>query len=163
MRVGIGYDVHRLAEGRDLILGGVKFDYPKGLLGHSDADVLIHAVIDALFGAAKKGDIGRHFPETDEYKNISGLELLKRTAHIIYNEGWQISNIDSVVCANEPKIAPFSDEMERNIARCLNIAGDLVSVKGKTEEGLGVTGNGGGISAYAVCLLKEREVRFVKL
>jgi 2-C-methyl-D-erythritol 2,4-cyclodiphosphate synthase len=164
MRVGFGYDIHKLAEGRDLILGGVKFTFAKGLLGHSDADVLVHAVIDALLGAAKKGDIGRNFPDSDgQYKNISSIELLERTAHIIYREGWQIRNVDCVVCADEPMIAPAAEEMERNIARALNVSWELVSVKGKTEEGIGVTSGGAGISAQAVCLIDRREVKFVRV
>jgi len=164
MRIGIGYDVHRLTAGRKLIIGGVDIPFGRGLLGHSDADVLIHAVIDALFGAVKKRDIGTHFPDTDDaYKDISSMTLLERAALIIYADGYKIVNIDCVVCAQEPRLAPYIGQMEENISKSLNISPGNVSVKAKTEEGLGFTGSGEGISAQAVCLLEKRPApRFVK-
>jgi len=164
MKIGIGYDVHKFAQERKLILGGVEIPYRLGLLGHSDADVLVHAVIDAILGAAKLGDIGRLFPDTDaSYKDISSLKLLSEAGHILYKEGYSIENIDCIICAEAPKIAPYALEMERNIANALNIPPDTVGVKGKTEEGLGFTGRGEGISAQAVCLIEKRgEPRFLK-
>lgn len=154
IRVGIGYDVHKLVEGRALILGGVDINYEKGLLGHSDADVLVHAIMDALTGAAKKGDIGRLFPDNDDsYKGISSLELLKRVNSILISDGFKIGNIDSVIIAQKPKLMPYISSMEENIASCLNIDKDLVNVKATTEESLGFTGSGEGMAAKAICLL----------
>ncbi len=154
MRIGQGYDVHRLAEGRDLILGGVKIPYEKGLLGHSDADVLVHAVMDALLGAAALGDIGQHFPDTDPaYKGISSLELLRRVGGLLEERGYVIENIDSTIIAQRPKLAAYRPQMADNIAAALHIAPDQVSVKATTEEGLGFSGRGEGIAAQAVALL----------
>ena len=150
--VGIGYDIHRLVEGRPLYLGGVKFDHPKGLLGHSDGDVLIHAVIDAVLGAANLGDIGIHFPPTDRrYLNIASQELLKKTAEFILQAGFLIKSIDAVVVAEAPKILDRRTEIRKKIASCLSITEEIVSVKGKTNEGLGEIGAGLAIAAYAVC------------
>ena len=155
MRVGMGYDVHRLTEGRDLILGGVKIDWEKGLLGHSDADVLIHAVMDALLGAAALGDIGKHFPDTDEkYKGISSIKLLEEVGKLLLNNGYSINNIDSTIIAQKPKMAPFIQQMRENIANALNIDLMQINVKATTEEGLGFTGNGEGISSQSICLLE---------
>ena len=155
-RVGTGYDVHRLVPGRHLILGGGEIAYEKGLLGHSDADVLCHAVVDALFGAAGLGDIGRHFPDTDpKYKDVSGSTLLRAAAECVRQAGWKIENVDSTVIAQAPRIAPFVDIMRRNIAEALGIDEKAVNVKGKTEEGLGFTGSGEGISVQAICLLSS--------
>lgn len=154
MRIGQGYDVHRLTEGRKLILGGVDIPYEKGLLGHSDADVLLHAIMDALLGAAALGDIGQHFPDSDEaYKGISSLSLLKRVGEILAENGFLIENIDSTVIAQKPKLLPYRPGMMENIADALGLERDRVSVKATTEEGLGFTGNGEGIAAQAVCLL----------
>ena len=158
MRVGLGYDVHRLAEGRPLIIGGVKIDYPLGLLGHSDADVLIHAVIDALLGAANKGDIGAVFPDSDpQYKGISSVLLLERVHNLIKTE-YNIINIDCVVAAQEPRLRPYIAEMAANMARALEIEADRVSVKATTEEGLGFTGSLEGIKAEAICLLEKKRI-----
>ncbi len=158
MRIGQGYDVHRLTEGRDLILGGVKIPYEKGLLGHSDADVLIHAVMDALLGAAALGDIGQHFPDTDPaYEGISSMELLKRVGGLLEERGYVVENIDATVIAQRPKLAGYRAEMAGNIARALAVPEDRVSVKATTEEGLGFTGSGEGIAAQAVCLLVSPE------
>jgi len=154
MRIGQGYDVHRLVEGRKLILGGVEIPYEKGLLGHSDADVLLHAVMDALLGAAALGDIGQHFPDTDEkYKGISSLELLRQVGEILAENGFMIENIDSTIIAQRPKLLSYRPKMAENIAKVLGLSTDQVSVKATTEEGLGFTGTGEGISAQAVCLL----------
>jgi 2-C-methyl-D-erythritol 2,4-cyclodiphosphate synthase len=156
MRIGFGYDVHRLVEGRRLLLGGVEVPFAKGLLGHSDADVLIHAVIDALLGAAALGDIGKHFPPSDpQYKGISSLALLERVRELIKDKGYTISNIDSTVVCEEPRLSAHIEEMRGNLSRALEIDTDKVSVKATTEEGLGITGAGAGISAYAVTLLEE--------
>lgn len=156
MRVGFGYDVHRLVEGRPLILGGVVVPHEKGLLGHSDADVLLHAVIDALIGAAALGDIGAHFPPTDSaYKDISSIELLKRTALLINKNGYKAVNIDSTVVCESPRLALYIPAMIKNIAAALGCESPQVNVKAKTEEGLGFTGKGEGIAAYAVALVKE--------
>lgn len=158
MRIGIGYDVHKLAEGRKLILGGVEIPFSKGLLGHSDADVLVHAVMDALLGAAASGDIGRHFPDTDnQYKGVSSLLLLKAVKSLIEKECYVINNIDAVVIAQKPKLSPYIDLMVKNIADVLGIMPGQVNVKATTEEGLGFTGNGEGISCQAVCMLQEIE------
>jgi len=155
MRIGTGYDVHKLIENRDLILGGVKIPYEKGLLGHSDADVLIHAIIDALLGAAALGDIGKHFPDTDQaYEGISSIELLKKVKSLIENKLYIIENIDATVIAQKPKLADFLPEMVKNIAKALGIEEDRVNVKATTEEGLGFTGTEQGIAANAVCLLE---------
>ena len=148
MRIGQGYDVHKLTDGRDLILGGVKVPYEKGLLGHSDADVLVHAVMDALLGAAALGDIGEHFPDTDPaYKGISSVELLKRVGTLLEEKGYVIENIDATIIAQRPKLKDYRPQMAENIAAALKIPADRVSVKATTEEGLGFTGSGEGISA----------------
>ncbi len=156
MRIGHGYDVHRLVEGRDLILGGVKIDYEKGLDGHSDADVLLHAVSDALLGAAGLGDIGRHFPDTDpKYKGADSQKLLEIVGHKVKDAGYRISNIDVTMIAQRPKLKDHILQMEKNIARCLEIAPGRVNVKATTEEKLGFTGTGEGMACHAVCLLEE--------
>lgn len=154
MRIGMGYDVHRLVEGRDLIMGGVKIPYEKGLLGHSDADVLLHAISDALLGAAALGDIGKHFPDTDPaYKGISSLLLLEKVGELLEEKGYLIENIDATIIAQAPKMRPFIDNMRENIAKALGITPEQVNVKATTEEGLGFTGSGEGISSQAICLL----------
>ncbi|MBQ6381680.1 MAG: 2-C-methyl-D-erythritol 2,4-cyclodiphosphate synthase [Clostridia bacterium] len=154
MRIGQGYDVHRLTQGRDLIIGGVKIDYEKGLLGHSDADVLLHAVSDALLGAAALGDIGKHFPDTDErYKGADSLLLLKEVGKLLHSAGFSVLNIDATIIAQKPKMSPYIDKMRENIAKALGVEITCVSVKATTEEGLGFTGKGEGISALAVCLI----------
>ena len=156
MRIGHGYDVHKLVEGRDLILGGVKIDYEKGLLGHSDADVLLHAVSDALLGAAGLGDIGKHFPDTDpQYKGADSLVLLTVVAQRVKEAGYRVSNIDVTMIAQRPKLAPHIPQMVLNIATAVGIAPDRVNVKATTEEKLGFTGEGLGMSCHAVCLLEE--------
>ena len=154
MRVGMGYDVHKLVEGRPLILGGVEIPHTLGLLGHSDADVLLHAVMDALLGAAALGDIGQHFPDSDErYKGISSVELLKDVGKILQENGYMIENIDSTVIAQRPKLLPYRPQMAENIAAALGIEKEQVSVKATTEEGLGFTGAKEGIAAQSICLL----------
>ena len=156
MRIGHGYDVHRYADGRELILGGVEIPYNKGLLGHSDADVLLHAVMDALLGAAALGDIGQHFPPNDDkYKDADSLKLLWEVVGMLRAEGFKIVNIDSTVCAQEPKLAPYIAEMRENIAVACGIKLSSVSVKATTEEGLGFTGKLEGVSATAVCLIES--------
>lgn len=156
MRIGQGYDVHRLVEGRKLIIGGVDIPYEKGLLGHSDADVLLHAVMDALLGAAALGDIGQHFPDSDaRYKGISSIALLKEVGKILQENGYMIENIDSTVIAQRPKLLPYRPQMAENIAAALGIEKEQVSVKATTEEGLGFTGTGEGISAQAIALLSS--------
>ena len=156
MRIGQGYDVHRLVEGRKLIIGGVDIPYEKGLLGHSDADVLLHAVMDALLGAAALGDIGQHFPDSDErYKGISSIALLKEVGKILQENGYMIENIDSTMIAQRPKLLPYRPQMAENIAAALGIEKEQVSVKATTEEGLGFTGTGEGISAQAIALLSS--------
>lgn len=156
MRIGQGYDVHRLVEGRTLIIGGVDIPYEKGLLGHSNADVLLHAVMDALLGAAALGDIGQHFPDSDErYKGISSIALLKEVGKILQENGYMIENIDSTVIAQRPKLLPYRPQMAENIAAALGIEKEQVSVKATTEEGLGFTGTGEGISAQAIALLSS--------
>ena len=156
MRVGMGYDVHRLTEGRDLILGGVKIPYEKGLLGHSDADVLLHAIMDALLGAAALGDIGKHFPDTDEkYSGISSMKLLKHVAGLLEENLYIVENIDATIIAQKPKMRPHIAQMEENIASALGIERDRVNVKATTEEGLGFTGSGEGISSQAICSLNS--------
>jgi len=158
MRIGHGYDVHRLKKGRDLILGGVEIPYIKGLDGHSDADVLLHAVMDAMLGAAALGDIGKLFPDTDEkYKDADSMKLLWEVVGEINEAGFKPHNIDCTICAQEPKLAPYIDEMRANIAVACGLKRSAVSVKATTEEGLGFTGSGEGISATAVCLLEEIE------
>lgn len=155
MRAGIGYDVHRLVEGRDLILGGVKIPYEKGLLGHSDADVLLHAVMDALLGAAALGDIGVHFPDTqEEYRGISSLELLRRVGELLEKKLYLIENIDATIIAQQPKMAPHIPRMKKNVANILCLREEQVNIKATTEERLGFTGRGEGISAQAVCSLR---------
>ncbi len=154
MRVGMGYDVHRLVSERDLIIGGVKIPYEKGLLGHSDADVLLHAISDALLGAAALGDIGKHFPDTDPaYKGISSLLLLEKVGEMLSDKGFLIENIDATIIAQAPKMRPYIDAMRENIAKALQIDVSVVNVKATTEEGLGFTGSGEGISSQAICLL----------
>ena len=156
MRIGHGYDVHRLVDGRKLILGGVEIPFEKGLDGHSDADVLTHAVMDALLGAAAMGDIGCLFPDNDEkYKGADSLELLREVVRVIGARGWHIVNIDSTVAAQAPKLRPYIDEMRRNIADACSLDVSCVSVKATTEEGLGFTGRREGISASAVCLIEK--------
>ncbi|MCD8327643.1 MAG: 2-C-methyl-D-erythritol 2,4-cyclodiphosphate synthase [Ruminococcus sp.] len=156
MRIGHGYDVHRLCEGRKLILGGVVIPFEKGLLGHSDADVLHHAIMDAMLGAAALGDIGKHFPDTDErYKGADSTTLLRRVTEILKENGFSVSNIDCTICAQAPKLSPFIENMRKNIADAVNVSSDCVSVKATTEEGLGFTGSGEGISAHAVCLIEK--------
>ena len=156
MRIGHGYDVHKLVEGRDLILGGVKIEYEKGLLGHSDADVLLHAVSDALLGAAGLGDIGRHFPDTDpQYKGADSLKLLAIVGEKVAAVGYRISNIDVTMIAQKPKLKDHIGAMERNIASTLNLDVSRVNVKATTEEKLGFTGREEGLSCHAVCLLEE--------
>ena len=158
MRIGHGYDVHRLVEGRDLILGGVKIDYEKGLLGHSDADVLLHAVSDALLGAAGLGDIGRHFPDTDpQYKGADSLMLLREVYRKIAEKGYRVGNIDVTMIAQKPKLKDYIPQMQANIAAAVEISPDRVNVKATTEEKLGFTGTGEGMSCHAVCLLEETE------
>ena len=154
MRVGMGYDVHRLVEGRKLILGGVEIPYEKGLLGHSDADVPIHAIMDALLGAAALGDIGKHFPDTDpRYKGISSVELLKHVAKLLDENNYVIENIDATVIAQRPKLRPYMEEMTKNIAGALGIEENRVNLKATTEEGLGFTGTGEGMASQAICSL----------
>lgn len=154
MRIGQGYDVHRLVENRKLIIGGIEIPYEKGLLGHSDADVLVHAIMDSLLGACALGDIGKHFPDNDsEYKNANSIELLKKVCELVKSNGYEIANIDSTVIAQAPKLSPYIDKMRENIATACNININQVSVKATTEEHLGFTGEGLGISANAICLL----------
>lgn len=154
MRIGHGYDVHRLVEGRKLIMGGVNIPYEKGLLGHSDADVLLHAIMDALLGAAAMGDIGKHFPDKDpQYAGADSMMLTRHVARLLRDAGYSIVNIDATVIAQAPKLAPHITAMRQNIADVLNIDIGQVSVKATTEERLGFTGDGSGISAHAVCLI----------
>ena len=157
MRIGMGYDVHKLVENRDLILGGVKIPYSLGLLGHSDADVLLHAIMDSLLGAAALGDIGKHFPDNDDrYKGISSIELLKYVGSLLKENDWLIENIDSTIIAQKPKMAPHIENMRKNISEALNINIDQINVKATTEEGLGFTGEGKGISSQSICLLTKK-------
>ena len=154
MRIGHGYDVHRLVSGRKLILGGVEIPFEKGLLGHSDADVLLHVVMDALLGAAGLGDIGKHFPDSDEeYKDISSMTLLSKVADMLLEKTYIVENIDATIVAQKPKMALYIDDMRKNISKVLNIELSQVNIKATTEEGLGFTGDGEGISAHAVCLI----------
>ncbi|GAA0125592.1 MULTISPECIES: 2-C-methyl-D-erythritol 2,4-cyclodiphosphate synthase [Clostridium] len=156
MRIGLGYDVHRLTDNRKLILGGVTIPYEKGLLGHSDADVLVHAIMDSLLGAAALGDIGKHFPDTDEkYKGISSMELLKYVGDLLKKHNYIIGNIDATIIAQRPKMAPYISEMVSNISDSLNIDCNKINVKATTEEGLGFTGTGEGISSQSICLLLD--------
>lgn len=158
MRIGTGYDVHRLVEGRALIIGGVDIPYEKGLLGHSDADVLVHAIMDALLGAAALGDIGKHFPDSDEaYRGISSIALLKHVKRLLDEEFYFVQNIDATIIAQRPKFAPYLRTMVQNIAEALEIDEKQVNIKATTEEGLGFTGSGEGIAAQAVCLLESVE------
>lgn len=159
MQVGFGYDVHKLVKGRKLILGGVKIKHPIGLLGWSDGDVLVHAIIDAILGAMGEGDIGRHFPPGDiKYKNISSLKLLEYINELLRDLGFALNNIDSTIVAEVPRLAPYIEAMKKNLAEVLAIPVGAVNIKGKTEEGLGFTGTKKGISAYAICLV-HKEVR----
>lgn len=155
MRIGLGYDVHKLVENRELIIGGVNIPYEKGLLGHSDADVLLHAIMDSILGAAALGDIGKHFPDTDtRYKGISSIELLKQVGSFIREKGYEIGNIDATIVAQKPKMAPHIEDMRKNITSTLNITLEQINIKATTEEGLGFTGSGCGISSQSICLLK---------
>ena len=157
IRFGMGYDVHKLVEGRKLILGGVEIEHTVGLLGHSDADVLLHAIADALLGAAALGDIGRHFPDTDAaYKGISSIVLLEHVRDLLLGKKYEIGNVDATIVAQKPKVAPFILQMNENIAMALKIAVDQVNVKATTEEGLGFTGTEQGISAYAVVGIEKK-------
>lgn len=157
IRVGMGYDVHRLTEDRDLILGGVKIPWKKGLLGHSDADVLIHAVMDALLGAAALGDIGKHFPDTDPaYKGISSILLLERVTKLLREKGYEIGNIDATIIAQKPKMAPHIAQMKENMMKAMGIDSSRLNIKATTEEGLGFTGREEGIASQAICLLEEK-------
>lgn len=155
MRIGMGYDVHKLVPDRDLILGGVKIPHELGLLGHSDADVLLHSIMDALLGAAALGDIGKHFPDTDPaYKGADSVKLLEHVGRLIREAGYSIENIDATIIAQRPKMRPHIDTMRRNIKEALGIELDQINVKATTEEGLGFTGSEEGISAQAICLLR---------
>ncbi|MBQ8254142.1 MAG: 2-C-methyl-D-erythritol 2,4-cyclodiphosphate synthase [Clostridia bacterium] len=154
MRIGHGYDVHRLTENRDLIIGGVKIPYEKGLLGHSDADVLVHAILDAALGALGEGDIGKHFPDTDDrFKGINSMLLAENVASLLKSKSYEVGNIDATVVAQRPKLSPYIEEMRANIAKVFNVTPDRVNIKATTEEKLGFTGSGEGISAHAVCLI----------
>jgi len=156
MRIGMGYDVHKLVENRDLIIGGVVIPYDKGLLGHSDADVLIHAIMDSLLGASALGDIGKHFPDTDpKYKGISSIKLLEHVGQLLRSSNYKIGNIDATIIAQKPKMAPHIPLMIKNIAAALKIEENKINVKATTEEGLGFTGSGEGISSQSICLLLE--------
>lgn len=156
MRIGLGYDVHKLVEGRELIIGGVSVPHEKGLLGHSDADVLVHAIMDSMLGALALGDIGKHFPDTDEkYKGADSIKLLEFVNNLINEKGYKVNNIDSIIIAQSPKMAPHIDEMRKNIAIALNTDTNNISVKATTEEGLGFTGTKQGISSQSICLLNQ--------
>ena len=160
MRVGIGYDIHRLVRGRPLILGGVPVAHEKGLLGHSDADVLVHAICDALLGAAGLGDIGLHFPDTDpQYKDISSLKLLSKTCQMLTEKGFRIINLDSIIFAEAPKLGPHRHEIQTSIAKAINIALEGINIKATTTEGLGVIGKGEGIGAMCVALIESTTTR----
>ena len=157
MRIGQGYDVHRLVEGRALVLGGVTIPWEKGLLGHSDADVLTHAVMDALLGAAALGDIGKLFPDTDPaYAGADSVALLRAVTALLWEKGWRVGNVDATVIAQRPKLAPYREEMRQNLSAAMNVPLDAVSIKATTEEGLGFTGSGEGMAAMAVALLISR-------
>lgn len=156
MRVGMGYDVHKLVEGRALILGGITVPYEKGLLGHSDADVIVHAIMDALLGAAALGDIGMHFPDTDpQFEGMSSIKLLEHVAVMLEGQRYIIENIDATIIAQEPKMHPYIDDMRKNMAKALKISVDQVSIKATTEECLGFTGSGEGISSQAICAIEK--------
>lgn len=156
MRIGFGYDVHKLVKGKKLVLGGIEIKHPKGLLGWSDADVVLHAIIDGIIGALGEGDIGKHFPAGEKkYKGISSIKLLGYIAELMREKGYAINNIDAVIVAEEPKVAPYVEKMKSKIALALEIEPDLINIKGKTEEGLGFTGSKKGICAYAVCLVHK--------
>ena len=155
MRIGMGYDVHKLVENRKLIIGGVEISFEKGLLGHSDADVLLHAIMDSLLGACALGDIGRHFPDTDpKYKGISSIKLLEETGKLILEKGYSVNNIDATIIAQKPKMSPYIELMRKNIADALNIDIDQINIKATTEEGLGFTGEMLGISAQSIASVK---------
>ncbi len=159
MKIGMGYDVHKLVENRDLIIGGVKIDYEKGLLGHSDADVLTHAVIDSIFGALALGDLGRHFPDTDEkYRGADSLKLMDYSYKLMIEKGYEIGNIDCVIIAQAPKMAPHIEKMRENFARILHTDINNINIKATTEEGLGFTGKKEGIASHAVCLLNKKSL-----
>ena len=159
MRIGHGYDVHKMIFGRKLVLGGVEIPFGKGLLGHSDADVLLHAIMDAMLGAAALRDIGYHFPDTDPaYRGISSLKLLRKTAEMISEKGFSVGNIDATVVAQSPKLSPYIEEMTKNIAEALETDETNINIKATTEEGLGITGNGEAVAAHAVCLLERDNV-----
>ena len=159
MRIGHGYDVHKMIFGRKLVLGGVEIPFGKGLLGHSDADVLLHAIMDAMLGAAALRDIGYHFPDTDPaYRGISSLKLLRKTAEMISEKGFSVGNIDATVVAQSPKLSPYIEEMTKNIAGALETDETNINIKATTEEGLGITGNGEAVAAHAVCLLERDNV-----
>ena len=156
MRIGTGYDVHKLVEGRKLIIGGVEIPHTLGLLGHSDADVLLHAIMDAVLGAAGLGDIGKHFPDTDEaYKGADSIKLMEHVAELIAEEGYVVGNVDATVIAQKPKLRPYIEQMEENVAKALGITTDRVNIKATTEEHLGFTGREEGISSQAVALLES--------
>lgn len=158
MRVGMGYDVHRLVEGRELIMGGVNIPYEKGLLGHSDADVLLHAIMDAILGAAALGDIGTHFPDNDpKYKGVSSIKLMEEVAALIEEKGFYVGNIDATIIAQRPKMLPYKEQMVENIAKALKVDKSQINVKATTEEGLGFTGSGEGISSQAIACIYEIE------
>ena len=155
MRIGMGYDVHRLVEGRDLIIGGVAIPFEKGLLGHSDADVLLHAIMDSLLGAAALGDIGKHFPDTDNtYKGVSSIFLLNKVGQLLIDKAYKIINIDATIIAQKPKMAPHIESMRENISNALGIDIGKINIKATTEEGLGFTGSGEGISSQSICLIE---------
>lgn len=157
MRIGLGYDVHKLVEGRHLIIGGVNIPYEKGLFGHSDADVLIHAIMDSMLGALALGDIGKYFPDTDEkYRGSDSMKLLKYVNNLVNENGYEVNNIDSIIIAQSPKMAPYIEQMRKNIAQILNTHTNNISIKATTEEGLGFTGQKQGISAQSICLLNEK-------
>lgn len=156
MRIGMGYDVHKLVEGRPLILGGVRIPYEKGLLGHSDADCLVHAIMDSLLGAAALGDIGRHFPDTDDsFKDADSMVLMEHVRDMLYEAGYSIGNIDATIIAQKPKMAPFVEEMRDRIAETLKIEKDRINIKATTEEGMGFTGEGLGITCQSIALLEN--------
>lgn len=156
MRIGMGYDVHKLVEGRPLILGGVRIPYEKGLLGHSDADCLVHAIMDSLLGAAALGDIGRHFPDTDDsFKDADSMVLMEHVRDLLYEAGYSVGNIDATIIAQKPKMAPFVEEMRDRIAETLRIEKDRINIKATTEEGMGFTGEGLGITCQSIALLEN--------
>lgn len=156
MRIGMGYDVHKLVEGRPLILGGVRIPYEKGLLGHSDADCLVHAIMDSLLGAAALGDIGRHFPDTDDsFKDADSMVLMEHVRDLLYEAGYSVGNIDATIIAQKPKMAPFVEEMRDRIAETLKIEKDRINIKATTEEGMGFTGEGLGITCQSIALLEN--------